>query len=155
MSRSDIYTVVSFVIFAIVVFFFVFLIKRAQPEKRTHWFVGCSIATLILLGILKGPIAIGASLAILALTRKEEDNPISDVGSGFLNILTLGFGIALYGVLGVLSVGGIYWFWLAIQLKSFGMFLIGVFPIAWIVTAPVGAYSWVFGTPQWVLNTFG
>ena len=58
--------------------------------------------------------------------------------------------LALWALTGL---GGIYWLWEAIQIKSFGMFLAGIFlPF---VTAPVGGYMLIFGTPNWVLSLFG
>lgn len=53
------------------------------------------------------------------------------------------------------SVGTLYWLWMAIQIGSFMMFLVLLFPPAMIITGPVGIYSLIFGTPQWVLNLFG
>lgn len=51
--------------------------------------------------------------------------------------------------------GGLYWLWMAITLGSFWMFVIGLFPLFYIVTAPVGAWSLVFGIPDWIFNFFG
>jgi hypothetical protein len=53
------------------------------------------------------------------------------------------------------SVGTLYWLWMAIQLGSFLMFAVILFPPAFIVTGPVGAYALIFGPPQWVINMFG
>ena len=64
-------------------------------------------------------------------------------------------GLIMMAVLGLLSLGGLYWLWIAVQLGSFSMFVIGVFPLCYIVTAPVGAYSILFGVPNWVFATFG
>lgn len=52
-------------------------------------------------------------------------------------------------------VGEIYWLWVAIQIKSFSMFVVGIIPPALPITASVGAYSLIFGTPNWVLALFG
>lgn len=65
------------------------------------------------------------------------------------------FGFLILALMMLLSIGGIYWLWMSIQLGSFGMFLMGVFPLAYVVTAPVGAWSILFGMPHWVYNTFG
>lgn len=157
MTRSDAIEFISLftlVIFAASVLLTVFLVKRADQDRRARWFFGCTIVLLLLFGIVKGPIAILASLATLALLKKENDNPLSDIGNGFLGILGAGFGLLFMVGWGFLSLGGIYWLWLAIQLGSFGMFFLGIFPAAWIITAPVGVYAWAFGTPQWVINTF-
>ncbi len=53
------------------------------------------------------------------------------------------------------SIGGLYWLWIAIQLGSFGAFVLGIFPPSAIFTAGVGAYALVFGTPDWVFEMFG
>jgi len=53
------------------------------------------------------------------------------------------------------SIGGIYWLWMSIQLGSFGMFFLGIAGPTVIVTGPIGAYSLIFGTPNWIFNMFG
>ncbi len=55
----------------------------------------------------------------------------------------------------LLSIGNIYWLWMSIKIGSFGMFFMGIFPLFYVVTAPVGAWSILFGMPHWVYNTFG
>lgn len=63
------------------------------------------------------------------------------------------FGIIFYILL---FIGSIYWLWMAIKIGSFFMFLVGLFPITNIFLAsPVGAWSLIFGAPDWVLNFFG
>jgi hypothetical protein len=52
-------------------------------------------------------------------------------------------------------VGAIYWLWIAIQLGSFTMFFLGVAGPFAILTAPIGLWSLMFGTPMWVINLFG
>lgn len=59
-----------------------------------------------------------------------------------------------YMLVFVLFVGDIYWFWLAWQFGSFWMFALGVTPLT-PATAVIGAYAFVFGTPDWVVNFFG
>lgn len=54
-----------------------------------------------------------------------------------------------------ISIGGLYWLWVAIQIGSFFMFLVGIFPLFYIVTGPVGAWGLLFGMPNWVFNIFG
>ena len=54
----------------------------------------------------------------------------------------------------LLSIFGLHWVWTAIQISSFSMFAIGLIPICWIVTVPVGAYSLVVEVPSWVHATF-
>jgi len=57
---------------------------------------------------------------------------------------------------GLVAIGGLYWLWIAIQIGSFIMFVVGAFPItAMLIAAPVGAWSILFGVPYWVTNIFG
>jgi hypothetical protein len=64
--------------------------------------------------------------------------------------------IAMIAVWILIGVGDIYWLWMAIHLGSFGMFLIGLFPpTAAIIGMPVGAWSLLFGAPDWVISFFG
>jgi len=53
------------------------------------------------------------------------------------------------------TVGSIYWLWLSIQLGSFWMFFIGIAGPTIIFSGSVGAYSLIFGPPDWLINTFG
>lgn len=69
-------------------------------------------------------------------------------------IETVGGGVA-FVFFALLSVGSLYWIWMAIQLGSFAMFVLGIAGPFIIVTAPVGAYSMLFGAPSWLLNFFG
>lgn len=67
---------------------------------------------------------------------------------------------ALGGVVGisltlVFGIGGLYWLWVSIQIGSFFMFLVGVFPVTLPVTGPVGAWMMFFGPPDWILRLFG
>ncbi len=76
-----------------------------------------------------------------------------------------GFFESMFGAAGVVvgiaffatvSIGTLYWLWMAIQLGSFLMFAIAIFfPPAMLVTGPVGLYSLIFGPPEWVINMFG
>ena len=66
----------------------------------------------------------------------------------------IGGGLIMLAMLAI-SVGGLYWLWVAIQIGSFLMFLVGVFPLFFIVTGPVGAWGLLFGMPNWVFNIFG
>jgi len=59
----------------------------------------------------------------------------------------------LIGML-LVSIGGLYWLWVAIQIGSFSMFVIGVIPPLFIFTAPVGAWGLLFGMPSWVFAMF-
>lgn len=154
MDTKNIIILISFLVFAIVIILNVWLTKRAPADKRVHWFIGCSIVTIFFIGILQGPIAICASLGLLSLFKKEDDTPFHDVCFGFLRILGSGIGLIFYCLYTLLVIGAIYWLWLAIQLKSFAMFFIGLFPLAFIITAPTGAYALLFGTPEWVISWF-
>ncbi len=71
------------------------------------------------------------------------------------NLFEGAMGLIMVVVFGLLSLGGLYWLWIAIQIGSFFMFIVGVFPLCFIVTAPVGAYSILFGVPNWVFVMFG
>ena len=64
-------------------------------------------------------------------------------------------GTAAFLIFTLLPVGWLYWVWTAIQLGSFGMFVMGVIPPLAIVTAPIGLYALVFGVPSWVVSLFG
>lgn len=155
MDKADIYTLLAFTLFTITVIGSVWLIKRVNPSNRIYWFIGYVIWAFLFLGIIRGLIAIIATLVLLVFIKKDNDNPIADLGSGFIGILALGSIVILHGVYMLLFVGGIYWLWLAIQLKSFAMFLVGVIPIAWIVTSPAGAYSLVMDIiPEWIIEWF-
>lgn len=155
MDNNQMATMFILAVFAATIIGIIWLVKRAKPEKRIHWFVGSSILTVFLLGIIQAPIAIFASLGILAFIQKDDDRPLKDLGEGALPILGIGLSLAFYALYTLLAIGVLYWILLAIQLKSFSMFLIGVFPLSFIITAPVGAYSYVFGTPNWIQSWFG
>ncbi len=74
---------------------------------------------------------------------------------GFVKSLFGGaFAIAMLPLYFVLPLGWLYWLWLAIQFGNFWMFVVGVIPPTAILTAPIGAWSLLFGVPQWVLNWF-
>jgi hypothetical protein len=61
------------------------------------------------------------------------------------------FGLVLVGLF---SLGGLYWLWMAVQIGSFGMFVVGIFPLTAVLTAPIGAWSLLFGLPDWIYNIF-
>jgi hypothetical protein len=65
------------------------------------------------------------------------------------------FGFAMYGLYGSLVAGGLYWLWMAARMGSVVMFIVGLVPPAYVVTAPVGLYSMIFGKPHWVVSWFG
>lgn len=51
-------------------------------------------------------------------------------------------------------LANMYWLWLSLKLGSLSMFVVGLIPLSWIVTAPVSVWALVFDVPQWVLKTF-
>lgn len=155
MTKSEAYSLLLMVMLALSVILSVYLIRRAKPEKRFFWFLGVAVLSVPLFGLLKAPVVIVLILAILAFMKKEDDNPLSDVFTGGAGIFAMGFGFGMYGLMMLIGLGDLYWLWMAIQLKSFGMFVLGIFPIAWIVTGPVGAYALLFEAPAWITNTFG
>jgi hypothetical protein len=72
---------------------------------------------------------------------------------GIVEFMSGTLGIFLWGLV---AIGSLYWLWIAIQIGSFLMFVIGVFPITTILIAmPVGAWSLLFGVPDWVISVFG
>lgn len=155
MSKSDAYSLILIVMLALSVILSVYFIKRAKPEKRFYWFLGVALLSVLLFGFIKAPVVIVMILALLAFMKKDGDNPLSDVLTGGVGLLAMGFGFAMYILFPLIGLGGLYWLWMAIQLKSFGMFVLGVLPIAWIVTGPVGLYALIYEAPAWVAKTFG
>ena len=75
------------------------------------------------------------------------------------NLFESFFGVAgsSVGIVIVISfmIGPIYWLWISIQLGSFLMFFLGIAGPFILLTGPVGFYSLIFGTPNWVINIFG
>ena len=55
----------------------------------------------------------------------------------------------------LIPIGDLYWIWMAIQFGSFGMFFVGLIPPFFFIAAPVGAWSLIFGPPDWVIRMFG
>ena len=53
------------------------------------------------------------------------------------------------------TLGTIYWLWMAIQIGSFWMFVLGFAGPTIIFTGLIGGYSMIFGVPDWIINTFG
>jgi len=64
-------------------------------------------------------------------------------------------GIVFTSLFILIGLGDIYWLWMAFKLGSFVMGVIGLFPLFFIITGPVGAWSLLFGMPSWVINMFG
>ena len=133
----------------------VFLVKRSNGNSRFYWFIACVITSFYLVGYLIAPIAAIVSLLILFFIKNEKDNYLVDIKDGFLNLISLSAGGIFFVIYGLSAVGGLYWLWMAIKISSFWMFIVGLFPLSFLVTVPVGAYSLVFGMPDWVISFFG
>jgi hypothetical protein len=52
-----------------------------------------------------------------------------------------------------LPVGGLYWVWIAANLGSPTMVVLGI--LAGLVTWPIGVYMLLVGVPSWVVMVFG
>ena len=76
---------------------------------------------------------------------------MSKIGELFEGAMSMAF----MGLFILIGLGDLYWLWMSIQLGSFMMFIAGLFPLFFIVTGPVGAWSLLFGVPDWVVNIFG
>ena len=64
-------------------------------------------------------------------------------------------GIVMIPAFIVLGLGDIYWLWMAIQLGSFWMFVVGLLgPVAFL-TGAAGAWSYFQGPPDWIYSWFG
>ena len=51
----------------------------------------------------------------------------------------------------LLVLGAFYWIWLSVQLGSTVMLLAGLYPVTILLTAPLGVFSLIFGTPSWLV----
>ena len=71
------------------------------------------------------------------------------------DLFTGTMGIAMVIFMLLVAVGDLYWLWMAINLGSFMMFAAGAVPPFFFITGPVGAWSLLFGVPDWVFNVFG
>lgn len=75
-------------------------------------------------------------------------------------LIGIGAAYSMYKFLAIcLSIlfvlGELYWLWTAIQIGSFWMFICGIIPPFIVVTGTVGAWSLLFGVPDWVTGLFG
>ena len=52
----------------------------------------------------------------------------------------------------LLVLGALYWIWMSVQLGSTVMHLAGLYPVTILLTAPLGAFSLLFGTPSWLVS---
>ena len=82
---------------------------------------------------------------IKTLKKQDKNFFISILGSG---------GEILSVLIGVLFlIGSFYFLYLSFKLGSVGMFILGIFLIP--IAGLIGAYSFIFGVPQWILSLFG
>lgn len=64
-------------------------------------------------------------------------------------------GMTFMGLIILVALGNLYWLWMSIHIGSFLMFAAAFFPLFTIITGPVGAWSFFFGAPNWVIKIFG
>ena len=60
-----------------------------------------------------------------------------------------------FAPLWIVFLGDLYWIWMAIQIGSFWMVVIALIPPGFLIAGPIGAWSFLFGQPDWVLKLFG
>ena len=77
------------------------------------------------------------------------------IKSFFEGIFGAAAGFVMITLMLCYSIGTIYWMWIAIQVGSFWMFVLGFMPPTMVFTGLIGGYSMIFGTPDWVFNMFG
>jgi len=82
---------------------------------------------------------------IYTLFSKFKNFFISILGSGG-EILSVLIGVLFF-------IGSFYFLYLSFKLGSVGMFILGIFLIP--IAGLIGAYSFIFGVPQWILSLFG
>jgi membrane-bound ClpP family serine protease len=70
------------------------------------------------------------------------------------NFISTIFGYALMSLYLLLPLGWLYWLWLAIKIGGFAMFVVALFPITTPIAAILGAWSFLFGLPEWAYNFF-
>lgn len=72
----------------------------------------------------------------------------------FFTSLLTSYGIGIFVILiNILIIGEVYWLYCSYQIGSFLMGIIGISPLG-IFTAPMGAYSLIFGMPDWLISWF-
>ncbi|MGM0430767.1 MAG: hypothetical protein ACQEQ2_10785 [Pseudomonadota bacterium] len=150
MESNELITLVTFLISIAIATLSAWLIRRASPQRRFIWFTGSVVAFILLFGIKFFFVPLLTCLVILYFAKRDGDNPLGDIGIGFVNIFTIAISWCLFGLYILLPVGALYWMFISIQVGSFWMFLVGFIPIAW----PIGAYGLIFDMPDWVLDMF-
>lgn len=51
MGKNEVYLLFLLISFSVSILLTVWLVKRGKPERRIHWFIGCSVFSMFLLGI--------------------------------------------------------------------------------------------------------
>jgi hypothetical protein len=75
---------------------------------------------------------------------------------GFFTSIFGGAGaIVMLGLAFAIPIGDLYWLWMAIQLGSYWMFVLGMLPFTAIFVGPIGIYCLLFGVPSWIFDKFG
>lgn len=134
----------------------VFIVYKASEKRRVVAFFLSIIVSVIIIGLIKAPFSSFVALMVLFLVKDSENHSLGkDVICRIFGFFFGSLGVVFYISAVLLPVGGIYWLWMAIQLKSFLMFLLGVVPFLWIVTSPIGFYSLVTDIPDWIYDFFG
>lgn len=151
MDNKDIVLLVMFLLVILIGTLTAWLVKRAKPQSRFYWFLGLLILQILIFGIKFFLAPALLSLILLNLMKKQDDNPLKDLLIGVGQSVFFGLSWALFGLYMLFGIGALYWMYTAVQLGSFFMFVLGLIPIFWIV----GAYAFIFGVPEWVINFFG
>ena len=134
----------------------VWIVARAGEKKRIYAFIFSIIASVLVVGLIKAPFSSIVAFAVLFLMKDKENESIGKkLFFDFLGVFFGSVGVVFYISIVIFPVGGLYWLWTAIQLKSFSMFLLGVIPFLWIVTSPIGLYSLITDVPDWIYDFFG
>ena len=73
----------------------------------------------------------------------------------FVSLFEAVSGFVMIGLYVIIAIGDLYWLWMSIQIGSFWMFVLGIGGPTVFVAAPIGAYSLIFGIPDWIFFLFG
>jgi hypothetical protein len=85
---------------------------------------------------------------------QDEENMEDVVASGPDRVVRSAKADFLFVTVKLMLLANMYWLWLSLKLGSLSMFVVGLIPLSWIVTAPVSIWALVFDVPQWVMLTF-
>lgn len=134
----------------------VWIVYKARESRKLIWFLISFVISVFIIGIIKAPLSSLVTFIILCFFKNEEGVSVAkQVVNQLVHLVFNTFSAAFYIIILVLPVGSLYWLWMAIQLKSFTMFLVGIIPLSWLITVPVGIYSLMFDIPDWVYEFFG